>query len=736
MSLQLVATAAFGLEAVVVRELEQLGYAGRVARPGRIEFAGDMRAVCRTNLWLRSADRVLVQLAKFPAADFDALFDTARGLRWEEWIASDAEIPVRGRSHKSQLTSVPACQRTVKKAIVERLGAEYHLATLPETGPPAAVEVALLDDEATLSLDTSGAGLHRRGYRTLVGPAQLRETLAAALVQLSFWRPGRPLIDPFCGTGTLVIEAVLLGRRLAPGRRREFAAEHWPNAEADAWRLAREEADDLALPALEERPMGTDIDPEALKLARFHAEQAGVSEDIHFQQRAFDRLQSSREYGCTIMNPPYGLRMGEEQEVVAIYRALPVVLRRLKTWSHFVLSARDDLEQLVGQPADRRRKLYSGQIACTYYQFYGPRPPRPQEQGAPREHDHEVHEKPTPPRPAFGGLRSEAARQAEEFANRLRKRARHLRRWPTKRGITCYRLYERDVPEVPLVVDRYEDALHIAEFERPHDRTAAEHADWLDYLVRTAGEVLGTPRELIFVKHRAPQRGSQQYTRFATAGTTKVVQEAGLKFRVNLSDYLDTGLFLDHRITRGMVRDAAAGKTFLNLFAYTGAFTVYAAAGGAARTTSVDLSSNYLDWTEENLRLNGFSGDEHRLVRSDVGDYMDRLGRQEKFDLAVVDPPTFSNSKRLEYDWDLQRDHVGLLNTVIAHMSDGGVIYFSANSRRFKFDERSLTGARIREISRQTVPEDFRNKRIHRCWVLMVGEGEEERKSGDRTTHE
>ncbi len=730
MSLQLVATAAFGLEAVVVRELEQLGYAGRVARPGRIEFAGDMGAVCRANLWLRSADRVLVQLAKFPAADFDALFDTARGLPWEEWIARDAAIPVRGRSHKSQLTSVPACQRTVKKAIVERLSAEYHLTTLPETGPPTAVEVALLDDEATLSVDTSGHGLHRRGYRTLVGPAQLRETLAAALVQLSFWRPGRPLIDPFCGTGTLVIEAVMLGRRLAPGRGREFAAEHWPNAEAGAWRLAREEADDLALPALEERPMGTDIDPEALKLARFHAEQAGVSEDIHFQQRAFDQLQSSREYGCTIMNPPYGVRMGDEREVVAIYQTLPVVLRRLKTWSHFVLSARDDLEQLVGQPADRRRKLYSGQIACTYYQFFGPRPPRPREPELPRERVHEEQreeqEEAAPPRPAFGGLRSEAARQAEEFANRLRKRARHLRRWPTKRGITCYRLYERDIPEVPLVVDRYEDALHIAEFERPHDRTAAEHADWLDYLVRTAGEVLETPRELVFVKHRAPQRGSEQYTRFATAGTTRVVQEAGLKFQVNLSDYLDTGLFLDHRITRGMVRDAAAGKRFLNLFAYTGAFTVYAAAGGATRTTSVDLSSNYLDWAEENLRLNGFCGDEHRLVRADAGEYLDDLGRPEKFDLAVVDPPTFSNSKRLEYDWDLQRDHVGLLNSVIAHMTDGGVIYFSANSRRFKFDAGSLAGVSIREISRQTVPEDFRNKRIHRCWVLKVGEGDRE----------
>lgn len=713
----LVATAASGLEAVVVRELEQLGYAPRVARPGRIEFTGDVSAICRANLWLRSADRVLVQLAKFPAADFDALFDTTRDLPWEEWIAPAAAIPVRGRSHKSQLTSVPACQRTVKKAIVERLNTKYHVTTLPETGPPAPVEVALLEDEATLSLDTSGDGLHRRGYRTLTGPAQLRETLAAGLVQLSYWRPGRPLIDPFCGTGTLIIEAVLLGRRLAPGRRRQFTAEHWPATSTDAWRIAREEADDLALPALEERPIGTDIDAEALKLARYHAEQAGVAEDIHWQQRAIVDLQSSREYGCTIMNPPYGLRLGEEAEIAALYQSLPGVLRRLKTWSHFILSAREDLEQLVGQPADRRRKLYNGQIACTYYQFYGPRPPRPHE---PSPRSEELEAKPTQPPPAFGGLRSEASRQSEEFANRLRKRARHLRRWPIKRGITCYRLYERDIPEVPLVVDRYEDALHIAEFERPHDRTAAQHADWLDHMVRTAGDALETPRELIFVKYRTRQQGDAQYGRFAEQGTTRIVQEGGLKFQVNLSDYLDTGLFLDHRITRSMVRDFAEGKKFLNLFAYTGAFTVYAAAGGAVQTTSVDLSANYLEWAEENLRLNGFAGDSHRLVREDASEFLASLKRDETFDLAVVDPPTFSNSKRLKRDWDVQRDHVELLNRVIEHMSPGGVILFSSNSRRFKLDEQSLADVSIREISRQTVPEDFRNQRIHRCWRMTI----------------
>lgn len=709
--LELVATAAFGLEAVVVRELGDLGYTAQVMRPGRILFEADSAAICRSNLWLRSADRVLLQLARFQAIDFDVLFDTVREIPWEAWITPTAAIPVRGRAHKSQLSSVPACQRTVKKAIVERLTSDRGWTDLPETGNPVPVEVNILNDEATISIDTSGQGLHRRGYRTLVGPAQIRETLAAGLVQLSFWNPDRPLIDPFCGTGTVAIEAALLGRRIAPGALRQFAAEHWPAIAASQWKTARQEAQDLALPSLPERIIGTDADPKSLELARYHAEQASVAKDIHFQQREFLDLSSQRQYGCLICNPPYGERLGENAEITALYQSIPKVLRRLKTWSHFILSARADLETLVGQQADRRRKLYNGQIACTYYQFFGPRPPRP-------EHKDRLQPAVRSGQ-AFGGLHPEAERQATEFANRLRKRARHLRRWPARRGITCFRLYERDIPEIPLVVDLYEEALHIAEFERPHERTTAEHADWLDQMVRTAAHALKTPRELVFVKHRARQRGHSQYKRLGNEQTTRVVQEGGLKFHVNLSDYVDTGLFLDHRITRSLVRDAAQGANFLNLFAYTGTFSVYAAAGGAAQTTSVDLSSTYLTWAAENLHLNGFEGKEHRQIQGDVMRYLRDLPPGRPFDLVVVDPPTYSNSKNLAADWDIQRDYVALLKRVLIHTAEGGVIFFSTNSRRFKLDEGNLHGVTIHNITRQTIPEDFRNLRIHQCWRII-----------------
>jgi 23S rRNA (guanine2445-N2)-methyltransferase / 23S rRNA (guanine2069-N7)-methyltransferase len=647
---------------------------------------------------------------------------------------------------------VPACQKIVKKAIVERLRRAHGTQSLAETGPRFAVEISLREDVATLTLDTTGVGLHKRGYRRLVGEAQLRETLAAVLVRLSYWRPGRVLADPFCGTGTIPIEAAMIGRNMAPGLKREFAADSWPTSDARLWQRAREEARDLIAPPLSERLLAYDIDGDVLSLARYHAEQAGVAEDIHFQQRAFSELRAKAEYGCIITNPPYGERLGIDAEVAELYRTFPLVLRRLPTWSHYILSSRPDLEDLVGQRADRRRKLYNGPIECTYYQFHGPRPPREGEHGEQpvtgasgeveepesnletSESTSPIAEAPTPavseqrPKratrpvktvaPAFGGLQESATRQAEEFANRLRNRARHLRRWP-KRGIACYRLYERDVPDVPLVVDRYENALHIAEFARPHDRSTAQHADWLDLMARTAAKVLDVPRELVFVKHRDRQRGADQYGRVDDREARFIVHEGGLKFVVNLSDYVDTGLFLDHRITRQLVRDAAGGKRFVNLFAYTGSFSVYAAAGGAASTTTVDKSATYCDWSRENLDLNGFTGAEHQVVRSDIRAFLNGPMPQDQWDLAVVDPPTFSNTKGYEDDWDVQRDHVGLLQHLARHISPGGSVYFSTNLRRFKLDEAPLADDyAIRNITRQTIPEDFRNERIHMCWLI------------------
>jgi putative N6-adenine-specific DNA methylase len=891
--LDLIAVTAFGLESVVVRELADLGYEAKPISTGRVLFQGDERAIARANLFLRTADRILVRVGSFRALDFGELFDLTKLLEWDRWIGPREAFPVNGRSVKSRLSSVPACQRIVKKAIVERLKKGHRVEALPESAQyaPVTIEVSLLEDVASLTIDTSGDGLHKRGYRPMVGEAALKETLAAGLILLSNWEPRRPLIDPFCGTGTIAIEAAMIALDLAPGRLRTFAASEWASFPGEPWDDAEDEAEERAEAAAADKGRlkftihASDIDERALTLARKHAQVAGVERHVHFTRRDFAELSSKAEYGCIITNPPYGVRMGEEEQVEELYRSMPEVFRRLPTWSFHVLSARLDLERLVGKEASRRRKLFNSQIECGFFSFLGPKPPWMQkaeratpgaaapasaeaaseQAGAPAP----VAEAPSaadddgtePQAPAFDGvelaevtpdlpepeptatptesasaseqvlleeaedpdptfatapedadadaepdgaertadgiedddirgdddddvsaaidgddaddngngndndgndadesgdvdgedeaegedpapepaaastaptpgvLRDRDLKEAAEFAACLANNARHLRRWPTKLGITCYRVYDRDAPDVPLIIDRYEDHVHVAEYERGHSRNAAQQAAWYDLMQAKIAEVLALPVDNVVMKCKPRQRGLSQHERQADSGEFFEAHESGLKFLVNVRDYIDTGLFLDHRQTRAMVRDQSEGKRFLNLFCYTGSFTVYAAAGGAATTTSVDLSNTYLDWAQRNMALNAESFTpargpaRDRFVRSDVLDFLDSHDPGPQYDLAVVDPPTFSNSKSTREDWEVQHGHVRLITGVARLMSPGGLIYFSTNFRRFKLDEEAMldAGLQWREISRRTVPPDFRNKRIHRCWRLVVG---------------
>lgn len=363
------------LEAVVAREVRQLGYAEVTVENGRVTFVGDEAAVARANLWLRTSDRVLVKMGQFTATTFEELFQGVRALPWDEWLPEDANFIVQGRSHQSQLSSVPACQAVTEKAIVERLRQRYRREWFPKTGGRYGVEVALLKNEVTLTIDTSGPGLHKRGYRKLTAQAPLKETLAAALVLLSRWHPDRPLMDPFCGSGTIPVEAALIGRNLAPGLHRQFAAASWPRIPERVWREAREEARDLARPRLPLEIVGSEIDGEVLSLAGYHARMAGVADAITFLERSIAAVTSDREYGLIITNPPYGERLGEGREVFQLYRDLGRVSRSLPTWGVFVLTAFPDFERAFGRRAERNRKLYNGRILTYYYQYPGPRPP-------------------------------------------------------------------------------------------------------------------------------------------------------------------------------------------------------------------------------------------------------------------------------------------------------------------------------------------------------------------------
>lgn len=383
----LIATAAFGLEAVVGRELAALGYPEQQISDGRVAFRGDAMAICRANLWLRAADRVVLKFGEFEAKDFGALFDRTKTLPWDELLPVDARFPVNGRSVKSQLHSVPHCQSIVKKAIVDKLKQRYNRARFEESGIEYRIEVSLLNDVATLTLDTSGDGLHKRGYRTRVGAAPLRETTAAALVLLSYWNRERPFIDPFCGSGTIPIEAAMIGRNMAPGGNRSFACENWSITPASLWKQARDEAKDLIAPPMPMPLVATDHDGGVLKLARAHAREAGVSTDLHIQRKELMDLSSKRQYGCVVCNPPWGHRLNDVHQLQALARVMKSVMEPLDTWSVYVLTALRDFEKHFGRSADRRRKLYNGKIESTYYQFNGPRPPRPQSDTNPETAD-------------------------------------------------------------------------------------------------------------------------------------------------------------------------------------------------------------------------------------------------------------------------------------------------------------------------------------------------------------
>ncbi|MHB8126915.1 MAG: THUMP domain-containing class I SAM-dependent RNA methyltransferase [Desulfitobacteriaceae bacterium] len=374
--LELIATSVFGLEAIVARELKDLGYDKLIVQNGRVTFVADELGICRANMWLRCAERVLIKIGSFKALTFEELFQQTKALPWENWLSIDAQFPVNGKSVKSKLFSTSDCQAIVKKAIVEKLKETYHCNWFEETGPRYTIEVALLNDVVTLTIDTTGPGLHKRGYRQLAGLAPLRETLAAALVKLSHWHGDRALLDPFCGTGTIAIEAALIAQNRAPGLKRSFISESWSNIPQDCWQETWQEALDLWQKDISMHIYGSDIDPNVLEIARINSAQAGLAEKIYFQRLPVVEVRSRFKYGHLITNPPYGERMGTIEGVEKLYEELGEVIMHLETWSLHFLTNYPHPERLIGRRWDKSRKLYNGRLECHYYQFFGPRPIR------------------------------------------------------------------------------------------------------------------------------------------------------------------------------------------------------------------------------------------------------------------------------------------------------------------------------------------------------------------------
>ncbi|WP_114238186.1 bifunctional 23S rRNA (guanine(2069)-N(7))-methyltransferase RlmK/23S rRNA (guanine(2445)-N(2))-methyltransferase RlmL [Dyella sp. C9] len=706
------ATCPKGLEYLLRDELVALGASDVREALAGVHFAGSLEMAYRACLWSRLASRVLMPLAEFDAATDDALYAGVQAIDWSQHLASHATLAVDANSAQSKLTHSQFIAQRVKDAVVDQFRQRDGSRPGVDTDEPdIRINLRLRRDRATLSLDLAGAPLHRRGWRELQGEAPLKENLAAAMLLRARWpeiyAEGGALLDPMCGSGTLLIEGAWMAADVAPGLHREYYGFlGWAKHDIGLWRGLLDEARQRAeagLRALRSCFFGSDADPRMVQTAKRNAQEAGVAGFLTLDKHDATHVAPPPGYtrGLVITNPPYGERLGDRVEMPKLYRALGESLReRFAGWRAAVLAGDAELGHAIPLRAEKKYALYNGALETVLLIF-------------------ELHARSETPREV-----KPLSEGAQMLRNRLEKNLRHLRKRLEREGVHCWRAYDQDLPEYAAAIDVYADDggqpwLHIQEYRAPAEIPAETARHRLREIVRVAGEVFGVSRERIALKTRERGKGGSKYGQFDQRGDFIEVAEGGLKFLVNLTDYLDTGLFLDHRLVRQKVRELASGRRFLNLFAYTATASVYAAAGGARDTTSVDLSATYLEWASRNLALNGFTGSRHRLMQADAVAFLKQ--DRERYGLIYVDPPTFSNSKRAE-DFDVQRDHVQLLLACAERLAGDGVIVFSNNFRRFKLDHEALAERfSIEDWSVPSIPFDFsRRSDIHGCWLLRL----------------
>jgi 23S rRNA (guanine2445-N2)-methyltransferase / 23S rRNA (guanine2069-N7)-methyltransferase len=788
-----------GLEWILARELERVG--ARELRVGRrtIEFSAvagaEKETLYRAVLESRTAIRVLEPLGRFRVDSPDSLYRAMQEVDWTEQLKTSDTLRVDAAIHDTFLTHSLYAAQIVKDAVVDQLRTPSgKRPSVQLRGATLRLGLHLVGDTATIFRDAAGRSLHQRGWRMGEVEAPLSEVLAAGILGIAgWWRPGEPahdassgepLLDPLCGSGTLVIEAATIAAGIAPGlyRARRKAHGFYKFRDCDRGLFDRIVAE---LEARVRKPAGSfqasDLDPRAVAAAQACAAAAGVASSLAIEVKHFEQARPSGDGGLVVTNPPYGERLPLPRAAAFFRRFGDWLVQHCGGWRAAILAADTPAAGQLGLRPAHRVPLANGPIACRLVEVEirrrrdadpparaggslpsqvedrGPASPseriaaasrdrrkldehgsfRPEGEVAPAAGEGERSPRGDFCRPGAAGAMDVAAEspahgrprarttddQIGDFRRRLAKRFKHLSRWARRQGIEAFRVYDRDIPEIPLVVDWYAGWLHAAEYERPHDRTDIEHDVWLDRMIEAAASELGVPPQQTFLKVRRRQRDGGQYEKIDQRQAVLAVKEGELAFQVNLSDYLDTGLFLDHRQTRAMVRAEAAGKRMLNLFCYTGSFSVHAAAGGAVETVSVDLSNTYLEWTRTNLAKNGFKdAGRHRIVRDEARAFLEHraLRGEPPFDLVVVDPPTYSRSAKSETPWDVERDHAQLLELVARNLAPGGVVYFSTNFRRFHLAEEKLAALyTFREITTRTIPEDFRNERIHRAWRLV-----------------
>ena len=726
---QLFATTPKAMETILNDELHTLGITQTKATLAGVAFSGDLATAYRACLWSRTANRILLVLSTFTVNSQEDLYKGVQAIDWFSHINPEDTFAVSFSAKNS-----PAINNThfgalkVKDAVVDQMRARFQTRPSINTEQPhIRINVYLQGETAQLSLDLSGESLHRRGYRDINIQAPMKENLAAAMLLRCGWpkiaAQQGSLIDPMCGSGTLLLEAAMIAADYAPGLLRDyFGFSGWKQHDADCWQRLREEALQRKRIGISKLPVivGFDQNRQTVNAALTHIANAGLQQKIHVERRDIEDAKPAESWqpGLIVCNPPYGERLGNTQETAELYKKMGNTLKtRFLGWQAALIISDPELGFRLGIRSQKPITLFNGALECKLLRldinernFFIPKAQSPEERIEQAQENSQT---------------DHADAHAPMFANRLQKNLKKFAKWAKQQGISCYRLYDADLPEYAVAIDIYQGEqtwVNVQEYEPPKSIDQHKADQRLAGLLAELPKVLGIAPEQVFLKIRKKQKSTDQYEKYAELGQFHRIEEQGCQLLVNFTDYLDTGLFLDHRPIRQLIQQQAQGKRFLNLFAYTGSATVHAAVGGAIASTTVDMSNTYINWAKNNLALNRHTG-EHEFIQADCLEWLAQAAEdtdKRQYDLIFLDPPTFSNSKRMDDVFDIQKDHIQLIRHALSLLAANGVLYFSTNFRRFKLDSEALAEFVVQDISASTIPEDFaRNPKIHYCWRIQ-----------------
>lgn len=707
------ATCPKGLELLLAEELQAIGAEGIKETVAAVHFKGPMEVAYRACLWSRLANRVLKPLHSFMLNESEDLYDQCNEIPWETHFSAAQSIAIDFIGTSRLIDNTMYGSQRVKDAVVDRIRRiEGERPNVDTKNPDIRIQVRQHKGRVSVSLDISGESLHRRGYRTGQGSAPIKENLAVALLLRAGWpamiKEGGALLDPMCGSGTLIIEGAMMAADIAPGMLRErYGFDQWLQHDPELWRTLVDEAHQRKTTGLENLELdirGYDANPRVLEYTTKNIENAGLDDHIRLAHKPIDQFgKPTAERGLLLTNPPYGERLGEVEELIPLYQKLGTVLQKNFTgWRAAIFTGNLELGRETDLSPTKQYSLFNGTIPCKLLVFEDM-----------SSKSASIAARLSTPAPA-----QKLTEGATMVLNRLKKNQRKLESWRKKSDISCYRLYDADIPEYAVAVDIYDQSIYVQEYAPPNtisEKVARERFAEIKLAVK---EYSANFRGKIYYKERRRQKGDSQYERLNEGPSdTLQVSEGSAQFEVNLSDYLDTGLFLDHRPVRSLIGELAAGKRFLNLFCYTAAASVQAALAGASSSLSIDMSNTYLDWAQRNFDLNSLRAGKHKLLRADCLKWLEVEG--EQYDVIFLDPPTFSNSKKMDTVLDIQRDHGDLIRACMGKLASGGTLVFSNNFRKFKMDELTLRQFDCENITPKTLDVDFeRNPRIHNVWLI------------------